>query len=244
MDSKYGRKDIAIILKISPYKDNRAVLMLFGRNSGLFSGIIYLSSKNKNVLDIGNLIFVEYKAISENAPTRIRLESAQTNFYSCNALHLRILEWSIYILRHIGSAPDENLFQSILGVIDGIRYNISSKKIFYMLLQYEYRVLKYFGVGIVLDKCAVTNNAEDLAYISPKTGAIVSREIGNPYRERLFVVPKSLFKLRNLDCNTDSNLDFDLDDILQSLNIVFFFISKNIPLQEKFLQIRKSICEI
>lgn len=61
-----------------------------------------------------------------------------------------------------------------------------------MLMQYalfEFYALEYVGLGLSLDCCAVTGQTEGLSYVSPKTGKAVCREVGEPYRDRLFEYP-------------------------------------------------------
>ena len=54
-----------------------------------------------------------------------------------------------------------------------------------MLVRWELGLLDELGFGLDLGRCAVTGSAEDLTYVSPKTGRAVSRKpansIGTPY---------------------------------------------------------------
>lgn len=56
----------------------------------------------------------------------------------------------------------------------------------------ELGLLQELGFGLDLDKCAVTGTAEDLAYVSPKTGRAVSRIAAAPYAEKLLPLPAFL----------------------------------------------------
>ncbi len=46
--------------------------------------------------------------------------------------------------------------------------------------------------GLDLSKCAVTGAADDLVWVSPRTGRAVSAEAGEPYRDRLLTLPPFL----------------------------------------------------
>jgi DNA repair protein RecO (recombination protein O) len=48
------------------------------------------------------------------------------------------------------------------------------------------------GFGLELETCAATGAREDLIYVSPKSGRAVSRAAGEPYREKLLVLPPFL----------------------------------------------------
>jgi DNA repair protein RecO (recombination protein O) len=53
-------------------------------------------------------------------------------------------------------------------------------------------LLDELGFGLDLTRCAATGSADDLVFVSPKTGRAVSRGAGEPYRERLLPLPAFL----------------------------------------------------
>ena len=57
---------------------------------------------------------------------------------------------------------------------------------------WECRCLADLGFGLDLTQCAVTGQADDLAYISPRSGRAVSRDAGQAYAGRLFALPSFL----------------------------------------------------
>jgi DNA repair protein RecO (recombination protein O) len=57
---------------------------------------------------------------------------------------------------------------------------------------WELALLAELGFGLDLASCAVTGTAEDLAWVSPKTGRAVSREAGKPWAARLLPLPAFL----------------------------------------------------
>jgi DNA repair protein RecO (recombination protein O) len=59
-------------------------------------------------------------------------------------------------------------------------------------VRFEAGLLQELGFGLDLSKCAVTGSADDLVYVSPRTGRAVSREAGAPYAERLLKLPPFL----------------------------------------------------
>jgi DNA repair protein RecO (recombination protein O) len=56
-------------------------------------------------------------------------------------------------------------------------------------VEWELLLLADLGYGLDLSVCAATGRADDLVYVSPKSGRAVSREAGEPYRERLLPLP-------------------------------------------------------
>ncbi|MGH6957338.1 MAG: DNA repair protein RecO [Caulobacteraceae bacterium] len=59
-------------------------------------------------------------------------------------------------------------------------------------VRFEAGLLADLGFGLDLSRCAVTGSADDLAYVSPRTGRAVSASAGEPYRDRLLLLPPFL----------------------------------------------------
>ena len=59
-------------------------------------------------------------------------------------------------------------------------------------MRYELILLGELGFGLDLSQCAAGGDARDLAWVSPKTGAAVSRAAGDPYADRLLALPAFL----------------------------------------------------
>ena len=61
-----------------------------------------------------------------------------------------------------------------------------------MMARFEVLLLDELGFGLDLESCAATGSRDELIYVSPKSGRAVSREAGEPYRERLLPLPAFL----------------------------------------------------
>ena len=60
------------------------------------------------------------------------------------------------------------------------------------MARFELLLLDELGFGLDLESCAATGSRDELVYVSPKSGRAVSREAGEPYRERLLPLPAFL----------------------------------------------------
>ena len=58
-----------------------------------------------------------------------------------------------------------------------------------VFVRFEAGLLEELGFALDLSRCAATGSADDLIYVSPRTGRAVSREAGEPYKDRLLVLP-------------------------------------------------------
>jgi DNA repair protein RecO (recombination protein O) len=61
-----------------------------------------------------------------------------------------------------------------------------------VFVRFEAGLLSELGFGLDLSKCAATGSTDDLVYVSPRTGRAVSRQAGEPYKDRLLALPPFL----------------------------------------------------
>lgn len=61
-------------------------------------------------------------------------------------------------------------------------------------VSWELSLLSSLGFGLNLARCAVTGATTDLAYVSPRTGRAVCRDVGQPYHDKLLLLPNFLWR--------------------------------------------------
>ena len=59
-------------------------------------------------------------------------------------------------------------------------------------VRFEAGLLQDLGFELDFSKCTVTGSVDDLIYVSPRTGRAVSRDAGEPYKDRLLTLPPFL----------------------------------------------------
>lgn len=59
-------------------------------------------------------------------------------------------------------------------------------------VRFEAGLLQDLGFELDLSRCTVTGSTDDLIYVSPRTGRAVSRDAGEPYKDRLLALPPFL----------------------------------------------------
>ena len=99
---------------------------------------------------------------------------------------------------------------------------------------FEKMFLSEVGIGLSLSQCAVTGKKDGLFYVSPRTGKAVTKEVGEKYKDRLFVLPKFLLSL---------DQDPSKEDILLALKITQHFLkiyfcgisSRELPMSREYL---------
>ena len=66
-----------------------------------------------------------------------------------------------------------------------------------VFVRFEAGLLEELGFALDLSKGAVTGQADDLVYLSPRTGRAVSRGAGEPYKDRLLPLPPFLLSAQS-----------------------------------------------
>jgi DNA repair protein RecO (recombination protein O) len=86
--------------------------------------------------------------------------------------------------------------------------------------EWELALLAELGFGLDLARCAVTGTAQNLAYVSPRSGRAVSEEAAEPYRARLLRLPPFL--------RAGANAAPTLDDIEDALRLTGYFFEHRV----------------
>lgn len=88
-----------------------------------------------------------------------------------------------------------------------------------LLVRWEMGLLDELGFGLDLSRCAATGSREDLAYVSPKSGRAVSREAGEPYRDRLLELPEFL---------KGAQATPETGDVIAGFRLTGFFLNRHL----------------
>ncbi len=186
--------DEAIVLSARPHGENAAVVALLtpehGRHAGLVAG-----GQGRNAqpsLQPGNRVKARWRA---------RLPE-QLGHYALELLEPHAALWldNPEILAIVSSAcavteaglPER---QPMPGVYAGLTtlFSLRDAELWGpAYVKFELGLLRALGYGLELGKCAVSGVAENLAYVSPRTGRAVSAASGEPYREKLLPLPSFL----------------------------------------------------
>jgi len=164
-----------------------------GRHAGYVRGV--KASKMRGVLEPGTLVSVEWKArVADNLGSfSLEQENHLAVSLMDDPLKLGALLSACGLCdaalpeRETSPGMFHGLF-ALLGILDSEEENIWGAA----YVMWELALLKELGFGIELSKCAGGGDPETLAYVSPKSGRAVSLEAGEPYKERLLLLPSFL----------------------------------------------------
>ena len=187
-------RDRGLIIGVKKHGETSLILEAMTRAHGRHLGLVRggRSRRMQPFLQAGNdAEFVWRARLDEHLgtfavePTHLRTARLMA---SAEALHAVGLIAAL--LRLIAERdPHPALFETAMVIADHID---QSEKLPALLVRFEIEILAETGFGLDLALCAATGRADDLVYVSPKSGRAVSKEAGEPYRARLLPLPAFL----------------------------------------------------
>jgi DNA repair protein RecO (recombination protein O) len=186
--------DEGIVLSVRPHGETAAIAEMFTRGHGRHLGLIHggRSRKLRPILQIGNHVEVGWKgrlpedlgsmtvelrrSFAAEAMARASDLAALTSFSTLARLlpehdpHPGLYEISLFVLSYIEEAE---VWPALM-------------------VRWELALLDELGFGLDLSTCAATGTAENLIYVSPRSGRAVSADAGEPYKDRLLNLPAFL----------------------------------------------------
>lgn len=221
----------SIVLSSKPFSENCRLVSVFNRTMGKTSGLV---RGTKTVINVGDISDVTWKGRNADQLGTFKIETVFSpfSFVFENPLEILAID-SVCTLCNNGlpdKAPHGRLFDSVKRfLLELIHDNWLLNYVFF-----EKMFLSEVGIGLNLSQCAVTGKKEGLFYVSPRTGKAVIKEVGEKYKDRLFVLPKFLL---------DADEDPSNEDILLALKITQHFLkmyfygisSRELPMSREYL---------
>ncbi|MFP6735700.1 MAG: DNA repair protein RecO [Rhodospirillales bacterium] len=186
--------DTGIVLAARKHGETSVIVSLLtaahGRHLGLVRG--GAERRSRGVYEVGNVVAATWKARLEEhlGSYRCELTRAVAVDYLDDPLRLAGLSALAAVTEAVlpEREPHAALHGRFLGMIDDLKNGgwLAGYVVF------EMELLAELGFGLDLSECAATGAAEDLIYVSPKSGRAVSRAGGAPYKEKLLPLPAFL----------------------------------------------------
>jgi DNA repair protein RecO (recombination protein O) len=186
--------DEGIVLGTRRHGEANAILEVMTRAHGRHLGLVRggAGSRMRPVLQPGNAVRVTWRA---------RLDE-HLGHYVVEGLRLRAGELMIaahaaYGVTHLAALcrllPERDPHEQVHDTLAEILEHLPDRALAAALIaRFELQMLTEFGFGLDLDQCAATGATADLIYVSPKSGRAVSRNAGEPWRDRMLRLPAFL----------------------------------------------------
>lgn len=184
----------AIICTVRRHGEHGAVVRLFTPDHGLQSGYVRggRSTALRPVLMPANLVTAELRSRVNDQLTGLTVELAESRapFYG-EPLAAAAFEWVTLLTATVApeDQPFPRLYAALAALLDLVCAAPSARWWLRAMVRYEALLLAELGFGLDLERCAVTGQRADLAYVSPRTGRAVSVHAAGVYAEKLLVLP-------------------------------------------------------
>ena len=187
--------DEGVVLSVRRHGENAAIVELLTQAHGRHLGLVHggFSRRLKPVLQPGNDVAVRWRArLSEHLGTcTVELARGRAGVYLQQALGLAALSAACAMASVV--LPEREPHGPALEGLRLILDHLGEPDIWPALsVRWEAGLLQELGFGLDLARCAATGATDDLVYVSPRTGRAVSRQAGEPYRDRLLTLPAFL----------------------------------------------------
>ncbi|EJW11524.1 DNA recombination and repair protein RecO [Rhodovulum sp. PH10] len=212
-----------IVLGVRRHGETSAIVELMTREHGRHLGLVRggAGPRLQAVLQPGNRVAATWRA---------RLDE-HLGSYSVEGLRLRAgaylaLPHALYALTHLAALarllPERDRHPHVHDALEAILDHLADRRAAAALVvRFERMMLAELGFGLALDRCAVSGETEDLAYVSPRTGRAVTRTVGAPWHDRLLPLPAVL-------AAEELVLEASDDDLVEAFRTTGFFLARNV----------------
>lgn len=213
--------DRGIVLSSRPHGETGLVTTLLTRLHGRHAGFVAggISRKSRPSWQSGNVVEVCWRArqLEQLGHFTGELREAHAARVMDDPAELAGLSAACAVID--AALPDREPHAAVFDGFHAFLNAIGHPGWPVIYVRLELGLLQEIGFGLDLDKCAVTGAAEDLAFVSPKTGRAVSRTAGEPFRDRLIVLPAFL---------STGGLPADEADLRLGLDLTAFFLERHV----------------
>ena len=218
----------AIICAVRAHGEHGAIVRALTPADGVQPGFVRggRSRRLKPVLMAGNLVQAEYRSRTDEQLAQLSVElTVSRGALLSEPLASAAIDWatSLTAVTLPEGQPYPRLYAALEGLLAAIEAAPSARAWAAALVRYELLLLSELGYGLDLSECAATGSAEDLAFVSPKSGRAVSRGGAGAYADRLMKLPPFLL----------AGGAAEWGDIFDGLRITGHFLGRDILIERQ-----------
>ncbi len=217
-------KDQGIVLSARLHGENGAVVSMLTESRGRHCGYVRgaHSARLRALLQPGSLVNAEWQSRVSDSLGNFRLE--QVRDYGAeaamDALKLSALMSACSLCD--AALPEREahpgMFHGLKALLDIFAQDVWGAAYIF----WEIALLRELGFRLDLNACAGGGNAASLAYVSPRTGRAVSREAGEPYKDKLLPLP--VFLAPGTGRMKQDEAGEDDEELLKGLRMTGYFL--------------------
>lgn len=218
-------QDDGIVLSVRAHGESSAIVDLLtchhGRHAGLVRG--GASKRLRGVLQPGNEVHAVWRARLEDHLGSYRIDPGRARIGDILDDGARLAGLNAACALAVALLPEREPQQSVhtatIVLLDALCARDDDAQLIWpnVFLQWELGILKELGFGLDLSACAATGEIDNLIYVSPKSGRAVSRDAGEPFREKLLPLPAFLL---------NAEIPQDWADLARGFDLTAFFLER------------------
>ncbi len=183
--------DSGIVLGARKHGETSVILELMTRSHGRHLGLVRggRSKRLAAVLQPGNSVVATWSARIEESLGVYRVEGevmrAGALIESGAALYA-----TGYMASLVRLLPERDVQEGLHEVLTIVLDHLDTPELAApLIVRFEVAMLAALGFGLDLARCGASGTADELIYVSPKSGRAVSRTAGEPWRDKLLPLP-------------------------------------------------------
>ena len=211
--------DEGIVLGSRRHGEANAILEVLTREHGRHLGLVRGGgSRLRPVLQPGNTVRAVWRARLDEHLGHYTIEPLRLHAAS----HVAVSH-VVYGVTHLAALcrllperdPHPELHDQLAAVLDHLEDRVAAGT---LMVRFELQILAELGFGLDLSACAATGETGDLSYVSPKSGRAVSRNAGEPWRDRLLRLPTFM----------GAAAEPSTDDLADGFALTGFFLNRHV----------------
>jgi DNA repair protein RecO (recombination protein O) len=214
--------DDGIFLSGRPHGETSVIANIFTRANGRTHGLVKggRSRRIRPILQTGNGLRVEWRARLEDQLGVYTVELADPAAARVldDKLALAGVNAVVALLQVL---PERDPHPKLFDAVNECLAEAGNAAFSASIARFELTLLDELGFGLDLSKCAATGRADSLVYVSPRSGQAVSRDAGEPYRDKLLPLPA--FLLESTASGSPAGRD-----VAQGLAMTGYFLSTHV----------------
>jgi DNA repair protein RecO (recombination protein O) len=188
-------EDDAFVLSARPFGETGAIVELVTKAHGKYAAHVAgaASRRMKPFLQAGARVTLRYRARTADQLGAAALEPAGEGPAAFFDDPLALAGLASAAAVAAGALPEREPHPGAFLGLEALIASLEAPDIWpAVYVRFEAGLLADLGFGLDLSKCAVTGSADDLVWVSPRTGRAVSAAAGAPYKGRLLALPPFL----------------------------------------------------
>jgi DNA repair protein RecO (recombination protein O) len=188
-------EDDAFVLSARPFGETGAIVELVTKAHGRYAAHVAgaASRRMKPFLQAGARVTLRYRARTSDQLGSAALEPAGEGPSALFDDRLALAGLASAAAVTAGALPEREPHPGAFLGLEALIASLAAADIWpAVYVRFEAGLLADLGFGLDLSKCAVTGSADELEWVSPRTGRAVSATAGAPYKDRLLALPPFL----------------------------------------------------